>query len=421
MTLIRPLDLTGSSQFGEVRTLKGSGKVPAILGFAIFVSSFGFAIPLPQSFYLQAVLCPMIIAAAYVLTIRDQQLGSLRIEPALALMCTWSVMSLGWTLAGTRSGVTTMMLLVAVILTSFLGSNLVDPQALLRWLASAMAVMLALTLVHAVVAPGAAFSAAVGEVEGSGLRGLFAAKNTLGQTLIYAAALRVVIKPGRLRLIANVILPILLVLCNNSGAIIAATCVVGAQIVAGWAATERARGSRGGLFVLGGFLSFAIVAVALGRNVLYGLVGRGADLTGRDVIWKYTFLQAQKKPWIGYGAGGFWKYGGGPAEFVRRSSKWAVTSAHEGWLDTMVEYGLVGVFLVLCVVIATITRIVKRLRLGDRGLITLVSVGVVVGLIMGSLSESTLVFPGLAMLALVNGLMFNDPLRRPDQATSSLS
>jgi exopolysaccharide production protein ExoQ len=414
MTLIRPLDALHTSARAPRLTLKESGKIPALLGFAIFVSSVGFAIPLPQSFYLQAVLCPMIVAATFLFTLRDQQLGAITIEPMLALVCTWSVMSIGWTIAGTRNGVTTSLLLVSVVMTSFFGSSIVSPRGLLRWLTYAMSAMLGLTLLYAVVSPGAAFSAAVGEVDGKGLRGLFAAKNTLGQTLIYAVVLRVVVKPGRWRIVANVSLMALLVLCNNSGAIIAATCVAGAQIAASWAGKERARGSRGGLFVLGGLVTFAVVAVVAGRNIIFGLVGRGSDLTGRDVIWKYTFFQAKKQLWTGYGVAGFWKYGGGPAEFVRRSSKWAVTSAHQGWLDTLVEYGVVGVVLVFLVVVTTIARVVQRLNRGDTGLVTIVGVGMIVGLIMGTLSESTLVFPGMAMMALTNGLMYNDRLSAKD-------
>lgn len=92
-----------------------------------------------------------------------------------------------------------------------------------------------------------------------------------------------------------------------------------------------------------------------------------------------------------------------------------MTSAHQGWLDTLVEYGVVGVVLVLLVLISTIVRVVQRLNSGDYGTITIVGVGMTVGLIMGTLSESTLVFPGLAIMALTNGLMYNDPLNTEEQ------
>ena len=134
MTLIRPLESATAPAMKTSLTLRNSARVPWLLGFAIFVCSVGYAIPVPNSFYLQAVLCPMIVAGAYLLAMRDLDLGSLRIEPTLLLLCTWSIVSVSWTIAGTRSGLTACILLVAVIATTYFGTGLVEPMALVRWL-----------------------------------------------------------------------------------------------------------------------------------------------------------------------------------------------------------------------------------------------------------------------------------------------
>ncbi len=415
MAVTTPRNRETFSNRYEPITMKASGKIPFLLGFALFISSFGFAAPLPMPWHFQALLAPMIIGAAFVLVIRDQKIGDVKIDAFILLFVTWVVVSLGWTLGSTRNSASIALLLLSATSVCLLTSSLVDVGAMLRWLSKATMVMAVAALLHAAASPGVAFSPAPGEVDGRGLRSFYDAKNSLGQTLIYAVALRLVIGPGRWRLAANALLAVLLVLCNNSGAIIAVVCLVGAQQLAMWAVRERSSGGRGGLFVVGGAMTFGLVALIAGRNMLYSAIGRGADLTGRDKIWKYTLEMALERPWIGSGVGGFWIYGIGPAEYVRRSSGWAVTSGHQGWLDVFVDYGFVGFLLMFLIVGLTISRILRRLSNGDAGQVTLVSLGIVVGLLVGSLAESTLVFPGLPLLAFVNGIMYNEPIgTRPD-------
>ena len=97
-------------------------RVPVMVGIAMFFSSIGFGVPLPKVFYIQALLCPMIVAAAYLLSIREQRIGAVRINLAIAMMATWMVFSMGWTLApSTRDAATTALLPITTSMTLALG------------------------------------------------------------------------------------------------------------------------------------------------------------------------------------------------------------------------------------------------------------------------------------------------------------
>lgn len=72
--------------------------------------------------------------------------------------------------------------------------------------------------------------------------------------------------------------------------------------------------------------------------------------TGRTALWEHVIDSILLSPWIGYGYGAFWYIGEGTANLLGRDSGWeaVVTSAHNGYLNLLLEGGLVA--LVLCAV-----------------------------------------------------------------------
>lgn len=88
------------------------------------------------------------------------------------------------------------------------------------------------------------------------------------------------------------------------------------------------------------------VALMLGieffPKFMFGLIGRDPSLTGRTDIWGALMTQIQHRPWLGYGYGVFWLHEDGPAYWVRQITEWEVPTAHNGWLETWLSIGLVG-------------------------------------------------------------------------------
>jgi O-antigen ligase len=91
-------------------------------------------------------------------------------------------------------------------------------------------------------------------------------------------------------------------------------------------------------------------------DVLVGLIGRDLTLTGRTDIWEALRYVIADRPWLGHGYGAFWGIGSGPAEYVKDLVQWDVPTAHNGWMETWLSVGLVGVLLFALGYVATILR-----------------------------------------------------------------
>jgi exopolysaccharide production protein ExoQ len=78
-------------------------------------------------------------------------------------------------------------------------------------------------------------------------------------------------------------------------------------------------------------------------------LGKSEDLTGRVGIWGVLILMARDRPFLGYGYGAFWVYGG-PAQTV-----WdtlgvipeEASYAHNGYLQLLMDGGIAGVALLV--------------------------------------------------------------------------
>ena len=64
--------------------------------------------------------------------------------------------------------------------------------------------------------------------------------------------------------------------------------------------------------------------------------GRDETLTGRSFLWDYLVPYARQKPFLGHGFGGFW------TDKMREATS---SHAHNGYLDTILNTGFVGLLL----------------------------------------------------------------------------
>lgn len=84
----------------------------------------------------------------------------------------------------------------------------------------------------------------------------------------------------------------------------------------------------------------------LAPEAVYTAMGKDPSLTGRTDIWDALLRQSAKAPLTGYGYAVFWRDESVPANWVRHDTGWEVPTAHNGWLDTLVQLGWIGVGLV---------------------------------------------------------------------------
>ena len=125
-----------------------------------------------------------------------------------------------------------------------------------------------------------------------------------------------------------------------------------------------------------GGLALTVVAVWLGvivlaagtfflitdSAVLLEALGKDPTLTGRTDIWAALMRQVALHPWTGFGYSAFWVRGSDPADFIRLETQWPVPSAHNGWIDLLVQLGWPGAILVGIVMAVAILGTAFRLN-----------------------------------------------------------
>jgi exopolysaccharide production protein ExoQ len=148
--------------------------------------------------------------------------------------------------------------------------------------------------------------------------------------------------------IVGIIVNIAALLASDS-----ATALV--AMVAGVGTTILIALRRIGLYsFLGGILILALAALLWQQKLgelLFQLVGRSSNLTGRDVIWSATIGEIAKRPILGHGAGVSAEY----EVLIGRD----VGHAHNGFLEVAFDRGLVGIFLVAVMLLVATIRLVR--------------------------------------------------------------
>jgi O-antigen ligase len=114
-------------------------------------------------------------------------------------------------------------------------------------------------------------------------------------------------------------------------------------------------------------------------------LGRDMTFTGRTDIWEHiTFTTVN--PLIGAGFFNFWGGRGGLA--IMKSMNTGIPSAHCGYLDTYLDGGLIGLFLLFCLLVASGRRLTASSRLGRYQALRF---AVLITMILYNLSESTFI------------------------------
>jgi O-antigen ligase len=103
----------------------------------------------------------------------------------------------------------------------------------------------------------------------------------------------------------------------------------------------------GALFLI--MLFFGLSALALSNvDALLNVIGEDPTLTGRTVFWPYIIEMIEKRPWLGYGFSAFWLPDlSGPSAYIVRAALWPVPTAHNGFLDLLLDLGLLGLLVFL--------------------------------------------------------------------------
>lgn len=198
-------------------------------------------------------------------------------------------------------------------------------------------------------------------------RGLFLHKNTFGATAQVAwvfvlVAWRFKLMPAWMVAGCIGLLAVGMVLADSATTLGLSFIVAVGFFALGWATMPPL---VAGLLVALGIVgaASAILVVTLLPEVVFALLGRDADLTGRLPLWSFLWEMIKLRPWVGHGYAAFWSM----PEYTQHlldALTWQIPHAHSGYMDSLVGLGAVGLVLAVSLMIGTMARGFGLLRRG---------------------------------------------------------
>ncbi len=309
-------------------------------------------------------------------------------SPLLVMAVLWCGMSYIWSIV---PGIT-LRRSIALLVTTVFGLVLAaryDWDELIERIAFVFLVTAVISLILAVAVP---HLGRMQEVYEGAWRGAWLEKNSFGTRMAMGLAAMLsafAVRPSRwwLWVPGGVLCFFLIIMCQSKAALLAALVALS------------------GFFVIRIFRRFPLLRIPVMYGLILGigvfgllmltmpdemfhLIGKERTLTGRTDIWHLLIAAIREKPWLGYGYGTFWQDLLGPSYWIRFDLEWGVPTAHNGWLETALSAGLVGVALFGLLFLFTLLLALDRLYRG--GVENYFVILMLVLYFMISLSESTI-------------------------------
>jgi O-antigen ligase len=303
-------------------------------------------------------------AVSIVLTRAHRQLQRVLPEvPLLVALIGWAVLSVVWSVA---PGVTERRS-VALLLTTAVALHLarrLSRREFVDLLAVALAIMVLASAALALLAPHYGLD----HLRGNGWRGVLSTKNGLGRIACLAA----VVWLYRLRAYGSrpllgwsvVAVSLLDIYASHSRTSLAVAMLMLLLIAVAPALQGDFRVATAAAMLLICAVGAVAAWLLLHTEVVLSSVGSSTTLTGRTSIWRAAWYMAHHHYWIGYGYNAFWTGIDGPSGVL-----WGIVGsnpphAHNGFLDTWLDLGAVGVGLLACFLISSLFRAWLFMRAG---------------------------------------------------------
>lgn len=167
-------------------------------------------------------------------------------------------------------------------------------------------------------------------------------------------------------------------------------------------------GTKTTVLLIGSIVLLGIMAPFTGGSFLSGtasVVGRGETLTGRTDIWAYLLPYAMNSILLGHGYGGFW------TDALREATS---SHAHNGYLDIVLNLGLVG-FLLFGIFFLTSCLRARKIMSTDFYWGSLWFCVVLMAVIHNTCESSTISFTGI-LGALQISMFMSHGVHMPEEA-----
>lgn len=286
---------------------------------------------------------------------------ALKKSPVLLLLLVLGVASAGWSI----TPLFTLRRSVLLVFSSFAGLYLGVTFSIAEQVKLLRIVAFLIVLSCFIVMPFPDISYHLdGPVHGA-FKGVFFHKNPLGRFLAFSSCLVLI---GRRDLWSNVTrigpllaIGVLLILARSATAVMVALVMGGLIKVVQIVVPVRGRKSEFGAIAFGMGLMIPVMMAVVGREFILPLLERDASMTGRAPLWAAVVDAIARRPWFGYGLGGYFEYPFYHLE-VSSAAGWNAPHAHNGFLQLLIELGLAGFVLFVLMAISCIRKTARYMR-----------------------------------------------------------
>lgn len=309
-------------------------------GFAIFVQTgaiTGYDFPRPLLLALSLAIVGVLLARCA----GEMRLAVRRSLPLAALLLL-PFISVLWSLSGSFS-LRRAFGLVASMALAYLLAIRFSPRQLALLVTVVLGPCMVLSLVYAAALPSLGLMPDGGE-----MRGVFGHKNILGwyaSMSIIASAAVVAGGGGTARLLGGVAL-VASVLCLAASGSMTGALSTGAAfaLTAFYALLARLTATARTLFVLVVLQLCVVIAISTSELLVPALeaLGKDATLTGRIPLWRLVDPMIAEHLLLGVGYQAFWTPANPEAWAIWSEVGWQAPHAHNGYRDTLLNFGLVG-------------------------------------------------------------------------------
>jgi exopolysaccharide production protein ExoQ len=152
-------------------------------------------------------------------------------------------------------------------------------------------------------------------------------------------------------------------------------------------------------------------------ETIASMLGKDSTLSGRVDLWLMLPSYIMQRPWLGHGFGAFWVEESANVFEIWMAVDWQPPTAHNGWLDLLLELGVVGLSFTTIQIFLLLTNGIRAVIDGQEpGAQYLLAT--IFALLIHNLTESDLVRPGASWDLLVIATVALAKIARQRQTTS---
>lgn len=289
------------------------------------------------------------------------------------VVLTWMFLSVIWTYNefGWRRDAE---LLVPAVLAAMTLFGMLPVNAVYRALVVGCQVVIGWTVLYTILNPGIGMNHSDGT---SGWTGGFGHKNALAPFMVLAIIVIANLEKDRRRRNISVVGAAAFIVLSQSTTILAIGMImIPFVVLIIWALRLDAAGRATTFSVAINVIVLSTLGLTLAIEQLLASRGKDLTLSSRTEIWLGVWQAIESEFWLGYGMGGVWiDQGAEPTASIVRPLGFTVFHSHNGFLEVWLQFGLIGLCLVLLLFVLLLRSSIRLLTHSpDHGLVAMLFV-----------------------------------------------